>query len=42
VVSEESGRISLARHGRLQAVEDPGHLEELLSDFLAGASENGK
>ena len=42
VVSEESGRISLARHGHLQAVEDPAHLEELLSDFLTGVAENGR
>ena len=42
VVSEESGRISLARHGHLQAVEDPTQLEELLADMLEGAAENGR
>lgn len=42
VVSEESGRISLARHGRLQAVEDHAQLEDLLSDFLSGVGENGR
>lgn len=36
VVSEETGRISLARGGRLQPVEDATRLEELLDEALEG------
>ena len=43
VVSEESGRISLAHKGRLHRLEDLSQLEERLSDFLHGAgAENGR
>jgi diadenylate cyclase len=43
VVSEESGRISLARKGRLQSVGDETALDELLADLLAGrGAENGR
>ena len=41
VVSEESGRISIAQQGRLEAVADPAQLEELLSEALEGG-ENGR
>jgi len=36
VVSEETGRITLAYHGTLHAVEDLDTLEETLTDFLEG------
>lgn len=36
VVSEETGRITLAYHGKLHAVEDLDTLEETLTDFLEG------
>ena len=39
VVSEETGRMSLARAGRLEAVEDADALRERLSDLLGGARE---
>jgi len=43
VVSEETGGISLAHRGRLQAVGDTSQLEELLSGFLQGTgAENGR
>lgn len=37
VVSEESGRISLAFKGKLQPVADPDHLEQVLAEHLNGA-----
>jgi diadenylate cyclase len=43
VVSEESGRISLARKGNLQPVVEEWALDELLSDLLVGrGAENGR
>ncbi len=43
VVSEETGRISLAHKGRLHPVEDLSGLEEQLADFLQGTgAENGR
>jgi diadenylate cyclase len=43
VVSEESGRISLARKGHLQPVTEEWALDGLLSDLLAGrGAENGR
>jgi len=42
VVSEETGRISLARKGQLQSVVEEAALDELLNDLLAGrGAENG-
>ena len=37
VVSEESGRISLAYKGKLQPVADPDHLEQVLAEHLNGS-----
>jgi diadenylate cyclase len=37
VVSEETGRISLAHKGKLQAVADPDHLEQVLAEHLNGS-----
>ncbi len=42
VVSEETGRISIAQQGRLERVADPAQLEELLSEALEGGRENGR
>lgn len=43
VVSEETGRISLARKGHLQAVVEEAALDELLNDLLEGrGAENGQ
>jgi len=43
VVSEETGRISLARKGRLQMVVEEIALDDMLSDLLAGrGAENGR
>jgi len=39
VVSEETGRMSLARAGRLEAVEDADALRERLADLLGGVRE---
>ncbi len=36
VISEETGRISLARGGELFPVDEPSALEEMLADLLAG------
>lgn len=37
VVSEESGRISLAYKGKIQPVGDPDHLEQVLAEHLNGS-----
>lgn len=39
VVSEETGRISIAQQGRLEPVADPAHLDELLSEALEGGED---
>ncbi len=41
VVSEETGRIALARRGQLLPVAEPERLEELLADALAGHAPEG-
>lgn len=41
VVSEESGRISLAYKGKLQPVADPDHLEQVLAEHLNGSQPGG-
>jgi len=41
VVSEETGRVSLARKGRLQPVADLGQLEEGLAELLEGGGGEG-
>ena len=37
VVSEETGRISLAYKGKIQPVADPDHLEQVLAEHLNGS-----